>query len=78
MDEVAEGGEELIITKNGHPASRPAPYTGKPRTFFGRDRGRIRILGDIVEPFDMPWEAEISPAKVLDPWGRTCPRGGSY
>ena len=49
MDQVAETGEEIVVTKNGRPVSRLVPYRTKPSTFFARDRGKIRILGDIVE-----------------------------
>ena len=44
MDEVAETGEEIIITKHGHPVSRLAPYREKPKLPFGRNRDNIRIL----------------------------------
>ena len=26
---------------------------------FGRDRNKIRILGDIIEPIGVTWEAEV-------------------
>ena len=55
MDEVAESGEEIVITKNGRPVSRLAPYRTTPKTFFGHDRDRIRILGDIVSPMPAEW-----------------------
>ena len=67
MDQVAETGEEIVVTKNGRPVSRLVPYRTKPSTFFGRDRGSIRILGDIVEPVDVEWEAETNPGRVLNP-----------
>ena len=67
MDQVAETGQEIVVTKNGRPVSRLVPYRTKPSTFFGRDRGRIRILGDIVEPVDVEWEAESNPGRVLNP-----------
>lgn len=56
MDEVAETGEEIVITKNGRPVSRLAPYR-KPSSglFFGRNRDDIRILGDIVSPMPPEW-----------------------
>ena len=50
MDEVAETGEEIVITKNGRPVSRLAPYRERPKTLFGADKGKIKILGDIVSP----------------------------
>lgn len=57
MDEVAENGEEIVITKNGHPVSRLVPYRKKPENLFGIDRGIIQIHGDIVEPIDVEWNA---------------------
>lgn len=57
MDEVAETGREIIITKNGRPVSRLVPHTERPKTLFGIDEGRIEILGDIVEPMDVEWDA---------------------
>ena len=58
MDEVAETGQEIIITKNGRPVSKLAPYRKPPDTFFGADKGKIKILGDIVSPLDIEWEAD--------------------
>jgi len=55
MSEVAESGEEIIITKNGQPISRLTPYRPRREAPFGRDQGRIRILGDIVAPMPPEW-----------------------
>ena len=59
MNEVAESGAEYVVTKNGNPVSRLVPYRKKPESLFGIDRGRLEILGDIDEPLDVEWEAEI-------------------
>ena len=67
MDEVAEYGGEIIITKNGHPTARLVAYREKPNTLFGIDRGKLEILGDIVSPIDVEWEAESDPERVLNP-----------
>ena len=67
MDEVAESGEEIVITKHGRPVSRLTPYREKPQSLFGIDRGRIEILGDITEPIDVEWEAQTNPDRVLNP-----------
>ncbi len=67
MDEVAESGEEIVITKNGRPVAQLKPYRQKPKSLFGIDRGRIEILGDIIEPIDVEWEAESNPDRVLNP-----------
>ena len=57
MDEVAESGEEIVITKNGRPVSRLLPYREKQRSPFGRDREIIQIHGDLDEPIDVEWNA---------------------
>ena len=58
MDEVADNGAEIVITKNGRPVSRLIPYRKKPDTLFGIDRGKLEIHGDLDEPLDVAWEAE--------------------
>ena len=58
MDEVADNGAEIVITKNGRPVSRLVPWRKKPDTLFGIDRGKLEILGDVDEPLDVAWEAE--------------------
>ncbi len=55
MDEVAQTGEEIVITKNGNPMARLAPYRDKPKATLGIDRGRLEILGDIVSPMPSEW-----------------------
>ncbi len=55
MDEVAESGNEIVITKNGRPVSRMIPYRNMPKVPFGRHRDKIRILGDIVSPMPAEW-----------------------
>ena len=61
IDEVRDTGEALIITKHGKPVAKPAPVEGagpeKPKTLFGCMKGSITILGDIIEPIDVEWEA---------------------
>ena len=55
MDEVAESGEEIVITKNGKPVSKLTPYRERPKLIFGRNRDNIRITGDIVSPMPVEW-----------------------
>ena len=33
-------------------------FIGEKPSMFGRDRDKIRIPGDIIEPIDVMWEAE--------------------
>lgn len=57
MDEVAETGEPLVITKNGKPVSQLFPYRRRPSTLFGALKGSVEVRGDIVSPLDEDWEA---------------------
>ncbi len=67
MDEIAESGEEIIITKRGKPVARLAPCEDKPAPWFGRDRDSIVMHDDLIEPVDVEWEAETDPDRVLNP-----------
>lgn len=67
MDEVAESGAEIVITKNGRPMARLVAFVERPKTLFGIDRGKLEILGDIVSPIDDDWEADTDPDRVLFP-----------
>ncbi|MCQ3804556.1 MAG: type II toxin-antitoxin system prevent-host-death family antitoxin [bacterium] len=55
MDEVADSGRQVVITKHGHPVSRLVPYCRKSKLVFGRNRENIEIIGDIVSPMPAEW-----------------------
>ena len=58
MDRVAEGHEEIIITKRGKPVAKLVPIGGKPvRDAFGWMKGTGIELGDIISPIDVEWDA---------------------
>lgn len=65
MDEVAESGDEVVITKNGNPVSRLVPYREKPKSLFGCFRDQIKITGDIMAPLDCEWDEERKVALIL-------------
>ena len=67
MDEVAENGEEIVITKNGKPVAKLTAYRERPKTLFGIGRGRMKIQGDIISPLDVEWEAQSDPDRVINP-----------
>ncbi len=58
MDEVAETGEPIIITKNGQPVAQLVPYRRKPDTLFGLMKDSMTITGDVISPLDEEWEAD--------------------
>ena len=57
MDAISESGEEIVITKNGKPIAKLVPYQD-PRSMIGMFEGEIEILGDIMEPIDVEWDAQ--------------------
>ena len=59
MDEVAETGEEILITKRGQPVARLTAYRERPKTLYGKYRGQIKIYGDLDELDDEGWEEEV-------------------
>ncbi len=58
MDQVAETGETLVITKNGRPVAELRPAKRRLESLFGAHKGLIEITGDIIAPLDEDWEAE--------------------
>ena len=52
MDEVAETGEEIVITKRGRPVARLRPLWRTREAPFGRDHDSIRVHGDIDAPLE--------------------------
>lgn len=67
LDEVAASGEEIVITKNGRPTARLLPYRKRFGDWFGADRDRIEIIGDIISPIDLEWKADVNPNRVANP-----------
>ena len=58
MDDVANSGEEIVVTKNGRPVSRLVPVRAKPREVYGMHRGMWQLMDDLVEPPAESWDAE--------------------
>jgi antitoxin (DNA-binding transcriptional repressor) of toxin-antitoxin stability system len=59
MDEVAEQGVEITITKHNRPVAKLAPVRGASRgPLFGRMKGTMRIRGDLVAPISPDWEVD--------------------
>ncbi len=56
MDEVADTGEAVLITKNGVPITQLIPARRRPESLFGALKGSASINGDIVRPVDTKWD----------------------
>ena len=58
MDEVNTKHIEIVITKHGKPVARLVPAAeDEAPDIFGSMRGTVRILGDIVGPAGVKWDA---------------------
>ena len=58
MDTVARTGDSVILTKRGKPVAKICPISAPRPSLFGFMKGRVEILGDIVSPIDVEWDAE--------------------
>lgn len=52
MDDVAQSGEEIVVTKNGRPVSKLVPLKNRPREVYGLHRGMWQVMGDLVTDQD--------------------------
>ncbi len=58
LDEVHQQRFQIVITKHGKPVARLVPLTDELPDIFGRMKGTIEILGDIVSPTGEVWDAD--------------------
>jgi prevent-host-death family protein len=58
MDEVAQTGQGVVVTKNGKPVVELVPHKPQAkRGLFGLLKGDLVIKGDIMSPIDVEWDA---------------------
>jgi prevent-host-death family protein len=50
MDQVAQSGEPVLITKHGKPVAQLVPAEKSGEDIFGYMAGKVKIVGDIVGP----------------------------
>ncbi len=58
IDEVAESGEPITITKRGKAKVTIVAVREKPKTLWGATKGTFKILGDIVGPVDDDYDED--------------------
>lgn len=56
-DRVQAAGEPITVTKHGKPVARLVPVEQQAPSMFGCMKGTVTILGDIMEPIDVEWDA---------------------
>jgi prevent-host-death family protein len=57
LDEVAETGKEIVITKRGKKVARLVRVDNEPPKVWGRLKGTVKIHGDIFSTGEK-WEAD--------------------
>jgi prevent-host-death family protein len=57
INEVERTGDRLVITKKGKPVADVIPHKAKKHGLLGIYKGRMEIVGDIISPIDVEWEA---------------------
>jgi prevent-host-death family protein len=58
LDEVQRQRLQIVITKRGKPIAKLVPLEERGPSFIGSMKGTMEILGDIVAPIDVQWEAD--------------------
>ena len=57
LDEVQRQRKQILITKRGKPVAKLVPISEAP-SFVGSMKGTMEIVGDIVAPIDVKWDAD--------------------
>jgi prevent-host-death family protein len=57
IDEVERTRQSVVITKRGKPVAELVPHKPPKRNLLGLLKGRMEIVGDIISPIDVEWEA---------------------
>ena len=58
IDEVAESGQPITVTKRGKAKVQIVAVREKPKTLWGATKGTFRIVGDIVGPIVDEWDED--------------------
>lgn len=58
MDEVNKSRRSVIITKHGKPVAELIPFQEERPKLFGKLRGSVTVLNDIMQPIDAVWSAD--------------------
>jgi prevent-host-death family protein len=66
IDQVAESGEPITVTKRGKAKVQIVAVREKPKTLWGATKGTFKIVGDIVGPIveESEWDWERKWRKI--------------
>jgi prevent-host-death family protein len=57
LDEVERTGQGVIVTKHGKPVAELVPHRTPKRNARGILKDKLFIVGDIISPIDVEWDA---------------------
>ena len=57
MDEVQKNKIHVVITKRNVPVAELVPIEKEKRSSYGSMKGTIEIIGNIIDPIDVEWDA---------------------
>lgn len=57
MDKVYRTKKRIIITKRNKPIAQLVPIEEEKASLFGKMKGTVHILEDIIAPIDEVWDA---------------------
>jgi prevent-host-death family protein len=57
IDQVADTGDPIVITKKGKPVAELVPHRTPKRSPLGVWKGKVIIKGDIISPIDLECDA---------------------
>lgn len=57
MDEVADTGEPVLVTKNGRPVGQFVPYRVPVASLSGMCSDQVVLVDDVIAPVGEPWDA---------------------
>lgn len=58
IDEVAESGQSITVTKRGKAKVQIVAVREKPKSLWGATKGTFKIVGDIVGPIIDDWDED--------------------
>lgn len=58
IDEVAESGQPITVTKRGKAKVQVVAVREKPKTLLGATKGTFKIIGDIVGPLGEEYDED--------------------
>ena len=58
MEAVKATGKEVVITKRHIPIAKLCPIEKKDTALFGKMKGTVHEIGDIIQPIGEDWHAD--------------------